>query len=146
MIGPFREEYDFLSNFYLSPFIVGTAWFGSAEHYFQAGKMTTLEDFNRVVVASTPREAKQIARSLPMHPGFEAVKRAHMLTGVTAKFVQHEDLRARLVATGDEQLVEVNTWHDVYWGAEYTSADGDLLLEGANWLGRILMMVREVLQ
>jgi N-glycosidase YbiA len=141
VIGPFRGEYDFLSNFYLRAFLLGNVWFGSVEHWYQAGKMCTLEDFNLVVAAPTAREAKRIARSKPLHPGFEAVKRAHMLTGVTAKFLQHEDLRARLVATGDEQLMEVNTWGDKYWGVS-----PDMGLDGDNWLGRILMMVREVLQ
>ncbi len=56
---------------------------------------------------------------------------------VLAKFSQHDDLRAQLLATGDAQLVE-HTERDAFWG---DGGDGS----GANMLGRILMDVREQL-
>jgi N-glycosidase YbiA len=135
MIGPFRGEYRFLSNFYPSPFLLDGHEFPTVEHYYQAEKMISEEDFRRVVKAPTPQDAKRLARSLPMNPAFEADKRAIMLVAVTLKFGQNGDLRAQLVATGNESLAELNTWGDRYWG---------ICGDGQNWLGRILMMVREV--
>ena len=51
-----------------------------------------------------------------------------------AKFAVPE-LRDALLATGDAELVEGNTWGDVYWGV----CGG----RGRNQLGRTLMRVRD---
>ncbi len=61
-----------------------------------------------------------------------------MFKAVRAKFTQHPDLRARLLATGNAELVE-HTKNDAYWG---DGGDGT----GENMLGKILMKVREELQ
>jgi predicted NAD-dependent protein-ADP-ribosyltransferase YbiA (DUF1768 family) len=57
---------------------------------------------------------------------------------VLAKFVAHPDLRAKLLATGERPLVEGNHWGDRFWGV----CDG----QGENWLGRILVRVRDHLK
>ena len=49
------------------------------------------------------------------------------------------ELAEKLLATGDEEVVEGNTWHDRYWGrCKCVKHEGECL----NWLGRILMRVR----
>lgn len=55
-----------------------------------------------------------------------------------AKFSQNEELRNRLIETGDEHLEEGNTWGDRIWG----TVNGI----GENRLGKILMRVREKLK
>jgi ribA/ribD-fused uncharacterized protein len=60
-----------------------------------------------------------------------------MRKAVRAKFTQHPDLRAILLGTGDARLVE-HTENDSYWG---DGGDGS----GKNWLGKILMEIREEL-
>ena len=60
-----------------------------------------------------------------------------MLQIVRAKFAQNPDLAARLLRTGDRKLIEGNTWHDVFWGMDLNTGQGE------NHLGRILMQVRE---
>lgn len=57
---------------------------------------------------------------------------------VEAKFEQNEDLKVKLLETGDEHLEEGNTWEDRIWG----TVNG----VGENRLGRILMQVRELLR
>ena len=52
--------------------------------------------------------------------------------------VQNEDLKAKLLATGDEHLEEGNTWGDRIWG----TVNG----KGQNHLGKTLMRVREELK
>ena len=52
--------------------------------------------------------------------------------------MHHADLADKLLATGDAYLEEGNTWHDEIWGV-YQG-------EGTNWLGLILMQVREELR
>lgn len=53
------------------------------------------------------------------------------------KFSQ-EPLRSQLLNTGEEELVEGNTWGDTYWGI----CNG----KGQNNLGKILMKVRNQLR
>ena len=57
-----------------------------------------------------------------------------------AKFVQHPELAARLVLTGVMPLVEGNAWHDVFWGVDVRTGEGE------NHLGRILMAIRNEMQ
>jgi hypothetical protein len=66
------------------------------------------------------------------------VKDAIMEHAVFAKFTQHDDLRASLLATGDATLIE-HTKNDRYWG---DGGDGT----GRNMLGITLMKVREELR
>ncbi len=66
---------------------------------------------------------------------WERVKLGVMRRAVEAKFTQHVELRAVLLATGDALLVE-HTADDDYWG---DGGDGS----GSNHLGRILMAVRQ---
>ena len=62
-----------------------------------------------------------------------------------AKFLQNEDLRIRLLATGDEYLEEGTTgWHDNYWGN--CECEKCKNIEGKNTLGKILMRVRKELR
>ena len=48
---------------------------------------------------------------------------------------QVPELREKLLATGDEELIEGNWWNDKFWGV----CKG----EGCNMLGLILMEVRD---
>jgi N-glycosidase YbiA len=57
-----------------------------------------------------------------------------MLGALRAKFTQHLNLRARLLATGDARLVE-HTTRDTYWA---DGGDGT----GRNRLGDLLMRMR----
>ena len=59
-----------------------------------------------------------------------------MLTGLRYKF-SNPDLKEKLLATGNEELVEGNWWGDQYWGI----CDGI----GKNKLGKLLMKVRKEL-
>lgn len=53
------------------------------------------------------------------------------------KFNQ-EPFHSKLIATGDSQLIEGNTWGDTYWGV----CRG----KGQNKLGKLLMKVRDIIQ
>lgn len=57
---------------------------------------------------------------------------------VTDKFTRSNELRRRLLATEDAELVEGNAWNDTFWGV----CRGN----GQNHLGRILMEVRDGLR
>lgn len=69
-----------------------------------------------------------------MIPNWDNVKLGIMEELVGLKFRSHPELAERLLATGDNTLVEFNTWNDTYWGVCRGS--------GKNHLGLILMRVR----
>lgn len=54
---------------------------------------------------------------------------------VLAKFEQNENLKEKLINTGDAYLEEGNDWGDKIWG----TVNGN----GSNLLGQILMRIRE---
>lgn len=139
MIGPFLGEYRFLSNFWAEPARGGF----TNEHFFQAEKSYDPEERAFVMRANGPRQAKQRGRMITLRDDWDAVKDTVMLSGLRNKFYLDADLRARLIATGDEWLVEVNTWGDTYWGVEeITLPSGEIAYEGQNMLGIMLMQVR----
>jgi len=130
------DEYGFLSNFSRHPIqLRGHTW-PTCEHYFQAQKFAGTEHEGAILHAGSPTIAARLGRSRqrPLRPDWEQVKEEIMLEALRAKFTQHLDLQARLLATGDATLVE-HTSRDTYWA---DGGDGS----GRNRLGELLMRVR----
>ena len=69
---------------------------------------------------------------------FARTKDVFMYEVVLAKFTQHDDLRRFLLETGNEILIE-DADSDPYWGWGASKV-------GENKLGRILMMVRQLVR
>jgi len=137
----FKDECDFLSNFYPSPIVwKGTSW-PTLEHIYQASKCAHPEDEEPIRRAYYPGVAKKMGRQVLIRGDWERVKVEVMADLVWAKFIQNSDLGKKLIATGDIELVEGNYWHDNFWGDCYCRKCGDVL--GKNMLGFILMEVRE---
>jgi ribA/ribD-fused uncharacterized protein len=133
-----KDEYGCFSNFSAHPVrLKGKVW-PTSEHYFQAQKFASSDpDYvEEIRQASSPTIAARRGRSRkrPLRPDWETVKDAIMREVVLAKFTQHADIRAVLLATGDAEIVE-HTTNDSYWA---DGGDGS----GKNMLGRILMSVR----
>lgn len=139
-------EYDFLSNFYPSPINWETragmhVVAPTVEHVFQAEKATEQNFFMKVMRAPTPGRAKQLGRSIHLRPDWEQVKDDVMLRAVRLKF-RIPKLKTLLLSTGDEQLIEGNSWHDGYWG-DCQCGRVQCQGTGKNMLGITLMMVRD---
>jgi ribA/ribD-fused uncharacterized protein len=134
------DQYGCFSNFSRHGFELDGQYWPTAEHYFQAQKFPGTEYQRRIARARTPKEAAQLGRdrSVALRADWESVKDGVMRRAVLRKFETHPDIRAILLGTGDEELVE-NAPGDYYWGC---GADGT----GQNKLGRILMEVRSTLR
>jgi ribA/ribD-fused uncharacterized protein len=128
--GPFR----FLSNFYEADVLFEGAVYPSVEHAFQAAKTFDEDERQTIRLQMKPGDAKRRGRNLKLRDDWEDVKIQIMEQLVLDKFVRHEPLRAKLLATGDRQLIEGNNHGDRFWGV----SGG----QGENWLGRILVRVR----
>ena len=137
--GAKQKPYGCFSNFSPHGFELDGAWWPTSEHYFQAQKFAGTPFAELIRQAPTPREAAKLGRrrSLPLRPDWEVIKDQVMLAGVLRKFETHADIRAVLLATGEELVVE-NAPRDYYWGC---GADGS----GQNKLGQVLMRVRALL-
>lgn len=153
------EEYRFLSNFWLSPFeasfhnIGAPVTVATVEHYYQAMKAMSYDSWRRIACAELPAEAKRLGGEVLLRDDWEKPMYSHpmglqtpglltkdyfMLKGLRAKFEQHADLRAQLIATRNRPLVEYAPWGDTYWGVDKSYV-------GRNMLGTLLMLVRAML-
>lgn len=163
------EPYAEFSNFHRAPFVddQGLRW-ETTEHYYQAHKFAHIPSyFHLIRFADTPRKAFLLGQQDPSHErvgsehvyegskysvNAEIMRNAHfrmceewhiiklsiMYEALTYKFTQHTGLRTLLLSTGDA-MIEEDSPSDSYWG---TGADG----KGHNWLGHLLMTLRNVLK
>lgn len=137
VIDSFRGENYFLSNFYICEFVYDGIKYSSTEAAFQGQKF--LDRTEQIKISQmTPREAKNYPRKKKTREDWFDVSLQVMHDVVYAKFSQNPDLKAKLIATGDAELIEGNTWNDVFWGV----CNG----KGENQLGKTLMKVREELK
>ena len=135
MITEFRGEYRFLSNFWPSEVPHLDMIFPTVEHAFQAAK--TINPIQRLMIQSapTPGKAKQLGRTVTLKEHWDTQKIGVMYLLVVQKFTLHEELKQLLLDTGDEEIIEGNSWNDTFWGV----CKG----VGQNYLGKILMATRE---
>ena len=137
-ITSFSGEHEFLSNFCSSPITVDGIEFPTVEHAFQAAKTFDLTEKHQVAMQTTPGKAKRLGRKVTLRPHWNEIRAEVMEALVHQKFFEHPDLAAKLLATGDDELVEGNTWNDTFYGV----CRG----KGQNRLGQILMKVRDGLE
>lgn len=132
--------YGCFSNFSPHGFELDGRYWRTSEHYFQAQKFAGTPHEEEIRRAASPKIAANMGRSRqrPLRQDWESVKDNIMRKAVLQKFSTHADIRAVLLATDEEDIVE-NAPSDYYWGC---GADGS----GQNKLGKILMEVRAVLK
>ncbi len=140
MIRQFKGKYSFLSNFYRVKLHIDGNEYATTEHYFQSMKFLDPSTQERIRTASTPAQAKKLARQYKSEVredwfdiSFEVMEKT-----LKAKF-EIPELREKLLATGEMKLQEGNTWNDVFWGIDLKSGKGE------NHLGKLLMKLRDEL-
>lgn len=135
MISEFQGENRWLSNFWPAKIELWELKFPSAENAYQAAKCLYEEDMAQFESCSAG-VAKIKGRNVKMIPGWDGLKLGLMEEIVRQKFSdKNPELKAKLLLTGDQELVEGNQWGDRYWGV----CRG----VGQNHLGKILMKVRK---
>jgi hypothetical protein len=136
------------SNFFIEP--DGT----NVESEFQADKLSYM-GLNLFVCAAVrklpPGKAKRYAGPRGPHPMskreqkiWDGKSRKIMKKRVRQKFFDHDNLADWLLATGTAKIVEENDWHDQVWGS--CNCREHFYRRGKNWLGKILVEVREELR
>ena len=139
-IMSFRGEYSFLSNFYEGKvFTYKGLKFNNTEAPFHAEKCwSRAKEFEMI----RPLQSKRLGRRVLMRRDWEQIKDRVMYDVCYAKFTQDPVLKAKLLATGNRELVEGNTHGDRCWGM--TCSNGVWI--GENRLGKVLMKLREDLR
>lgn len=140
-INGFLGPYTFLSNFYPAQVALDGIIYPTVEHAYQASKTNVPSERAHVLASADARIAKRRGRHVTMSDGWERTKVGLMLILLQRKF-QDSDLKAKLLATGDADLVEGNNWHDNFWGDCRCKVRPLCKAPGENWLGRLLMQVR----
>lgn len=161
------ESNAFLSNFYHKPFMAPDRFgknreFQFSEQYFMYLKALAFEDNGTADHIANhpelkPQDYKRLGRQLKHYdiygPNWEDTKVKTMTKAVFYKF-QDPQLRQKLLATGDAQLIEASPY-DRYWGAGLNAKDilaqnkfatTHYEVPGKNMLGAVLVGVRTNLQ
>lgn len=141
MINDFHGNYFFLSNFFEYPFWYKGRQWKTVEHAFQAAKCLDAIEQKKIHEAVTPGEAKRLGRKVILIPGWDDKRIDVMRDCVRMKFLQNDELMQKLLDTGNEYLVEGNTWHDCFWGVCSCSKCAGKF--GSNTLGNLLMDLRD---
>ena len=139
-ITDFHGDYFFLSNFYTSPLWYNGKLWPTVEHAFQAAKVDG-ETADKILLAKTPGEAKRLGRSGKMRPDWDEIRVKTMEECLMRKFLCNPELLQKLLDTGDEELIEGNTWHDQFWGD--CNCPKCTNTPGQNMLGKSLMTLRD---
>ncbi|MBD2180370.1 NADAR family protein [Planktothrix sp. FACHB-1355] len=130
------------------PILVDGIQYPTVENFYAASKTLDVQQ-KRKIATLTPSVAKKYARTLALRSDWEEVKFAIMLIGLIQKFSYGSNWHKELMNTRGEELLELNNWHDTVWGVPANIAPGGQGKaipngqQGNNWLGRLLMFLRD---
>ena len=150
----FFSRFSPLSNHYISKFKIDGKVFNSSEQFFMHKKALFFKDNEtaaRILAAKDASQAKFLGRSVKGYHKEKWLKVAPelMFEAMFAKFSQNEDLKAFLLSTGKNTLVEANP-HDKFWGCGKGLGNNDIFdlssWNGKNIAGKTLEKVRQTLQ
>ena len=135
-IDKFHEEFDWLSNFFPCQVKFEGLTFTSSEAAFQAAKCADQNEREKFVNLSAGR-TKRLGKKVNLREDWNRVKIDVMREVLICKFSQNPELKEKLIATGNEELIEGNNWNDRFWGV----CRG----VGQNHLGKLLMEIRRTI-
>ena len=143
------------SNFYLSDFTIDGETYPSVEHYFMWEKAYAFDPdgdaIKQMSNEKTPQQMKKLGRQVKNFDAqvWDYDSAAIMYKGLMAKFCQNEELKKKLLDTGDATLAEASPF-DRKWGIGMGVSNPDSLdpekWKGENLLGELLMKARHEIQ
>lgn len=149
-----KETNGCLGQWHMAPFTVEGTTYQCAEQYMMAEKARLMGDLasrEAIMKTTSPRSMKALGRKIQHFDPvlWDQHKRQIVVRGNIAKFSQHPQLKAFLLATGDKVLVEASAF-DTIWGIGLTKETREShdpkTWRGTNLLGFALMEVRDQLR
>ena len=144
-----------LGNFVITPFQLDNLWFNCSEQYFQYQKAMFFGDHQTakaILNSQSPDVQKQLGRQVSgYHEEMWANERESVMEkGCTAKFLQNQNAKNVLLATGNNVLSE-STQFDLIWGSGKAIWDRFNGAEISSWngqnkMGQVLMKVRDLIR
>ena len=142
------------SNWYDCRFLYKGNKFYNSEQAFMWEKARFFEDgeiAGRILETPNPSVAKRLGRQVKnfdsnkwMNPGYQ-----FMIDVNISKYTQDEELKEKLLSTGNKILVEASPY-DAIWGIGLGEGNDEILDEnnwkGLNLLGKALMEVRNIIK
>lgn len=132
MIREFKGCNRWLSNFAPCTVVLDGIAYPSTENAYQAAK-TVIPAERKQFENITAWQAKRAGRQVTLRPGWNNIK-ISIMENLNQQKYSTEPMRSKLIATGDVEIQEVNTWNDTFWGV----CNG----VGYNHLGLIIMRIR----
>lgn len=148
------EENGYLSNWYLSEFKIDSIKLSSMEQYMMYKKAIVFDDTEiakEILETTDVSRIKALGRQVSNYNDthWNGVRQIIIYKGLLEKFSQNEDLKKRLLNTGNDILAECAV-QDKIWGIGLSMKDVNRWdmekWRGENLLGFALMMVREELR
>lgn len=131
----FSGDKAFLSNFWPCSVTYDGVSYPSVEHAYVAAKTTDLAMRERIRAQPTAGAAKRLGRKLALRSEWDDTFKLTVMGELLLQKFSDPALAKMLAETGDEPLVETNSWGDTFWGV----CNG----VGQNYLGTLLMLIRE---
>lgn len=153
-----NKGHGYCSTFTPHPIIIDDIKYQTVHHYYQSQKFTNKDYVELIKNSYSPKIAKilgsqeieeepkwrkdlnpfikkSIYDKIKIREDWETVKLDIMYKALYAKFIQYQDLKEKLLSTGDLMLIE-NSPKDSYWGIGKNK-------DGQNHLGKLLMKLRD---
>lgn len=135
MILQFKDEYRWLSNFWLSVVVYEGIEYPSVENAYQSSKTLDLEH-RKYFETCTSGQAKRRGKELNIRSDWDTIKLSIMEDLLIQKF-KHPELRQKLIDTGNQKIREGNNWNDRFWGVCLKTGLGE------NHLGYLIVKIRD---
>ncbi|MGN0537323.1 MAG: NADAR family protein [Acutalibacteraceae bacterium] len=149
-----NEVNGYMSNWYISPFKKDGVVYTSMEQYMMYQKAKLFENMDiakEILSTDDVQKIKALGRAVQNYNDtvWNGLRQIIVFEGLIEKFKQNEDLRTRLLSTGNAILAEYAV-HDRIWGIGLSMNDPKYLdmknWRGQNLLGFSLMRVRSILK
>ena len=155
LITQFKGQYEFLDPAYYCLAKFDGVIYKSAEAAFLAAQFD--DPYFRVVFRNPALpiwRARELSRKLQKRRAWTPELSLEITRQITLdKFSRSRNLRSLLLATCDERIIAENNWHEQFWGCCICDTRPgkygrrfSCLVPGHNYLGEILMAVRDQLQ
>lgn len=149
-----EEENGYLSNWFLSTFVIDNISFSSLEQYMMYQKAVIFNDkaiASQLLATNDVAVIKALGRAVSNYDDnvWNDIREKVVFDGLMAKFSQNNNLKKQLLDTGDSILAECAV-RDLVWGIGLSMNDPKRFdktkWRGRNALGNALMKARDGLR